>query len=113
MRVLDFCLFDTEAMAGEVFEPFVFGGGVGEPFGNHGIEGDGGDVEAVAFEDDVVVFGVVGHFGDGRIGHGGTDGVDNRLLRELAVCQLRSGGEQPHLAAGSLGFGGEMSQSGM
>ncbi len=74
-EAVDFGHFDAQAVAGQIFEAFVFGGRVGEPFGDHGVEGDGADGQAVPFKDDGVVFGVMGHFGDGRVGHGRANGV--------------------------------------
>ena len=87
----------AQAMAGEVFQPFMFATGIGEPFGDHGVEGDGRDGEAVLVEDGVIIFGIVGDFADGGVAHGGTDGVKNGRFPQLLLFQHRLAREQPHL----------------
>ena len=107
-EAVDFGHFDAQAVAGQIFKTFVFGGWVGEPFGNHGVEGDGADGQAVPFKNNGVVFGVVGYFGDGGVGHGRANGLDDGGQGELVVGEDGFGGEEGHLAAGGLGRAGEV-----
>ena len=87
----------AEAVARQPFEAFELARRVGQPFGNHRVEDEGRDFDAIAAQDHQVVFGVVGQLGQVGIGQRGAQRVEHGLQRKLALGQPPLGLEERHL----------------
>ncbi len=107
-QLLDVGHLRAQPVAGQVLQPLVLRGRVSQPLGDHRVEGHRRDGQAKAGEDHAVELGVVGHLGDGRVGHGRIDGLDNARQRQLAGGELRRASEQVHLPGLGLGRAGEV-----
>ena len=95
-------------MTRQILESFVLGGRIGQPFGNHGVKGDGRDAQVVAVQNGVIILGVVGYLANFGVGEGGAQCIEHGLQRELPFCQLWLSGKEGHLPGAALCLIGQM-----
>ncbi len=87
-----------QPVTSQVLKPLMLRGRVGQPFGDHRVEPDGRDCQTVLFQDHRIELGMMGHFGNGRIGHGRANRLQHTADGQLPGYQFGRAGEQVHLA---------------
>ena len=82
-QLLDFGHSQVQAHPGQVLQPQVVRGRVGQPFGQHGVECQGRGAQPEARQDDEIVLDVVAGLGNAGVGQWAAQRLQHAFLRQL------------------------------